>query len=168
MTRDMILMFAVDENWSIGLDGDMHVHLREDLKRFKSFTEGNIIIMGRKTLESLPNKKPLPERMNIVLTRNKFYEEDGFKVVNDLDELFDFLKDNRLDRKVFVTGGQTIVDQLIGYCDKAYITKIKKAFPKSDTSIENLDKNSDWVLEEESETISQGDLDYSYCLYRRK
>jgi len=62
----MILIFAVDNNWNIGYDGDLLYKISEDLKRFRRLTEGNIIIMGRKTFESLPDKKALPNRINIV------------------------------------------------------------------------------------------------------
>ena len=72
-TANMILLFAVDTNWNIGYKGALLVKISNDLKRFKKLTTGNIIIMGRKTFESLPGRKALPNRVNIVMTRDKDY-----------------------------------------------------------------------------------------------
>lgn len=84
----MILIFAVDNNWNIGYNGDMLFKISEDLKRFKEITVGNIIIMGRKTFESLPYKKALPNRINIIITRDKEYKGENIMVVNSLEQLF--------------------------------------------------------------------------------
>ena len=67
----MDLIVAVDEKWGIGKDGDLLQPISADLKYFRMKTTGNVLVMGRKTLESFPNKKPLPNRVNIVLTNNK-------------------------------------------------------------------------------------------------
>ena len=165
----MILMFAVDENWNIGLDGDMLVHIRKDLKRFREFTEGNIIIMGRKTLEALPNSQPLANRTNIVLSRQDLKLESGYQVrsIEELDDLLGEINPKG-DRKVFVTGGQNVVEQLIDRCDKAYITKILKKFPKADTTLHNLDEDEDWVLVKESEVYEENSIEFKYLDYVKR
>ena len=165
----MILIFAVDGNWKIGYEGYMLAEIREDLKRFRQITEGHIVIMGRVTLEALPGKKPLANRTNILITRNKDYKADGFVIVNSMEDLFPLLKGINPggDKKVFVTGGGTIARQLLLFCNKAYITKIFKDFQNADTFIPNLDLDDDWKLTKESEVYNQDDLYYKYVDYER-
>lgn len=165
----MILMLTADENWNIGLKGKMLIDLKEDLKRFKEKTMGNIIIMGRSTLEAVPGEKALPGRINIVMTRNKNFKKDDIIAANSLDGLFEILEDINRDgsRDVFVIGGESIVQQLLKYCDKAYVTKILKSFKNHDTSIPSLDKDKDWKIYSEGEIIEQDDIEYKYVEYRR-
>lgn len=165
----MILIFAVDENWNIGYDGDMLFKISEDLKRFRRLTEGNIIIMGRKTFESLPDKKALPNRINIVITRDKDYSSEDTIVIHSIDELFPLLEElnPKGEMKNFVIGGGNIARQLIKHCNKAYITKVLKRFDMTDTLIPNLDKEKDWVIEKESQFYKQEDLVYKYVDYIR-
>jgi len=166
----MILIFAVDNNWNIGYDGDLLYKISADLRRFRMLTEGNIIVMGRRTFEALPDKKALPNRINIVLTKDKDYEAEGAIVINSLDELFPLL--DRLkafsdkDMEVFVIGGGNIARQLIDYCDRAYITKVFKTFP-ADTLIPNLDLDENWQIIKESDVFSEGDMLYKYVDYAR-
>jgi len=165
----MNLIFAVDGNWKIGFNGQMLVEIEEDLHRFRRITEGHIVIMGRKTLEAIPEKKPLPNRINILVTRNKDYNPEGFKVVNSLEDLFPLLKEINPDKEkeVFVTGGGTIARQLLLFCNKAYITKIFKDFRDTDTFIPNLDLDDDWEAVWESEVQKQDDIYYRYINYER-
>lgn len=165
----MILIFAVDNNWNIGFGGGMLAEIREDLKRFREITEGNIVIMGRRTLEAIPGQNPLPNRINILITRNKELHKEGFYVINDLKDLYPLLRDinpnNEMD--VFVTGGGSVVAQLLPYCNRAYITKILKSFENADTSIPNLDLDNNWKITEESRIYYQDDLPYKYVNYIR-
>lgn len=166
----MILMLTADEKWNIGLKGQMLIDLDEDLKRFKEKTTGNIIIMGRKTLAAVPGQKALPDRINIVMTRNKDFKRKNIITVNSIDHLFEVLESINDDKskEVFVTGGASIVDQLLKYCDRAYITKILKTFPEHDTSIVNLDKAEDWKIVDEGKIIEQENIKYRYVDYVRK
>lgn len=165
----MILIFAVDNNWNIGYDGDMLFKISEDLKRFRRLTEGNIVIMGRKTFESLPNKRALPNRINIVITRDREYSASDVIVINSLEELFPLLEKLNSNNEMnnFVIGGGNIAQQLISYCHKAYITKVFKTFEVADTLIPNLDLDADWKIVNESEVYSQDDLLYKYVDYIR-
>lgn len=165
----MILIFAVDENWNIGFSGGMLAEIREDLKRFREKTEGNIVIMGRKTLDAIPGGQPLPNRINILITRNKDFNKDGFYLLNDLKELDNLIEKIDLDNEmeIFVTGGGSIVTQLLPKCNKAYITKILKEYEDTDTCILNLDIDPEWEIVKESDIHRQGDLEYKYVDYRR-
>lgn len=165
----MILMLTADEKWNIGLKGKMLIDLEADLKRFKEKTMGNIIIMGRNTLKAIPGEKSLPGRVNIVMTRDKTFKRDDLVIVNSIEDLFKTLEKINPDgrKEVFVTGGARIVEQLLEYCDRAYITKILKTFPEHDTSIPNLDKDKSWKIINEEEIIKQGDVSYKYVDYAR-
>lgn len=163
----MILIFAVDENWNIGVDGGMLTAIPEDLTRFRLTTEGNIVIMGRRTLEAIPGQNPLPDRVNILITRNKDDKREGFHILNSLDDLPILLEEINPDGKmeVFVTGGGSVVRQLLPQCNRAYITKILKSFDRADTSIPNLDLEVGWEIESESEIFQFENLKYKYVNY---
>lgn len=132
----MNLIVAIDLNNGIGKNGDLLFRIPEDLKRFRKLTLGKTVVMGRSTLESLPNGKPLADRRNIVLSTT-LPENDSYEVCRSIEELFDIINE---DEEVFVIGGGKIYDQLLPYCNKLYITKILKSF-EADTFI-NLPKNN--------------------------
>ena len=165
----MILICAVDKHWNIGYGGDMLFKISEDLKRFRNITEGNIIIMGRKTFESLPNKEALPNRVNIVLTRKKDYVAKDIIVTHSLEDLFLLLEKLNSNNKshMFVIGGGEIAEQLLAYCTKAYITKVLKEFTRADTSIPNLDEQTDWKIKHQTPIYKQEDFKYKYIEYIR-
>ena len=120
----MELIAAADKNWAIGRDGKLLCHLPGELKYFKEKTTGKTVVMGRKTLESLPGSKPLPNRRNIVLTKDLSFEKEGCEIVHSVDELFDILG----EEPVMVMGGASVYEQLLPYCDSCYITKIDACF----------------------------------------
>lgn len=163
------MIFAVDESWNIGYDGDMLFKISKDLQRFRSLTETNIIIMGRKTFESLPDQKALPNRINIVITRDAEYRAEDILVVTSIDELFLLLEVINPDNKMvnFVIGGGNIAHQLLQYCNYAYITKVLRSFDATDTLIPNLDEDQDWIVVKETEYYMQDDLMYNYVDYGR-
>lgn len=160
------IIVCVDQNWSIGYKGDLLFKSSQDLKRFREITENNIIIMGRKTLESLPNGKPLPNRTNIVLTRDKTYQNDLCEVISDIDELpfiksaYDGVKD------LYVVGGGEIYEKLLPMCNFAYITKIYKEF-EADTYFPNLDTDDEWTFTAISELHNENGVDFRYLIYER-
>ncbi|MBO7671026.1 MAG: dihydrofolate reductase, partial [Oscillospiraceae bacterium] len=83
----MKLIAAIDNHWNIGKDGALLVHIPQDMKFFREKTMGKVVVMGRKTLESFPGKKPLKGRTNIVLTTSRSYKVENAIVVNSLQEL---------------------------------------------------------------------------------
>lgn len=122
----------------IGFNGDMPWHLPADLKNLKSLTEGNTIVMGRKTLETL--KKPLPNRKNVVLTRNKDFKFDGVEIIHDIDDI------HNLEGKVFIFGGSNVYRQTMHLVDEMFITKIHETFA-GDTFFPQYDV-TEWEIEE--------------------
>ena len=165
----MILLFSVDENWNIGYKGDVLLKISEDLKRFRRLTIENIIIMGRKTFDSLPESKALDSRINIVVTRDKEYNPPDTIVVHSIEELFEKLAEiNPKDEmENYVIGGGNLADQLMNSCHKAYITKIFKNFEKADTSLHNLDKDDEWEHHNTSDIHYQDEVAYQYVDYER-
>ncbi|MDO5026546.1 MAG: dihydrofolate reductase [Tissierellia bacterium] len=170
----MILMLAVDNNFSIGLKGDMLFHLKKDLARFQNITSGNILVMGRKTLESLPGSRPLPNRTHLVLTKNDNYKNHDAIVLSKIDELDQKLKEinPNQQKQVFLVGGGNLVAQLLDKCHKAYITKVDKTYENFDTKIPNLDRLDNWELVEESDQVIEYHQDekftFKYLTYVNK
>lgn len=154
---------AVDNNWGIGFNGDLLEHIPEDLKRFKELTFNKVVIMGRKTWDSLP-KKPLPNRLNLVITRQgRFIDE--MTIFLGLNEIISRL--NHLDDEDhwFIIGGGEIYKTLLPFCDNVYVTKIFKTYDKVDTYFPNLDNDSNWEIIEQSEVKTYKDIQYQFQLY---
>lgn len=162
------LIASVDKNWGIGNKGKLLLPIPKDMQIFKSLTVGNIIVMGRKTLESLPGGNPLPDRINIVLTKDKNYYKDGVIVVNSISEVFDFINKKSLRKNIFVIGGESIYKQFLPYCDTAYITYIDKEF-EADTHLENLDKIHDWklIIKSGRYTDEKSNTDFYFRQYKK-
>lgn len=161
----MDIIVAVDEKWGIGKDGNLLQRISTDMKRFRAMTTGNVLVMGRKTLESFPNQKPLPNRVNIVLTANRAYEAEGVVLCHDLAELPQILKEYE-GKQVFVAGGGSVYAQLLPQCEKAYVTKIYHAYP-ADTTFPNLDENPEWELTEKGEVQEEKGIKFSFDIYRK-
>lgn len=163
----MKLIAAIDENWNIGKDGDLLVHIPGDMKFFREKTMGKIVVMGRKTLESFPGKKPLKGRTNIVLTTDRSYKPEGSAIlVHSLDELTGALSGYETD-DVFVIGGGSIYKQLLPLCDTAYITKVHVS-READTSFPNLDEDPEWMLRYTRKGGVHEGMAYQFCTYLRR
>lgn len=158
----MILIACVDLNWGIGYKNNLLVNIPNDLKRFKKLTINKTIVMGRNTLESLPNSQPLRQRNNIVIsTKLTPINTITYKSIDEFLNNIDYISED-----VFVIGGESIYKQLLPYCNKAYITKVYKSY-KSDTYMTNLDKCDNWVISKESESKTYNDLTYKFLEYER-
>lgn len=159
----MKLIVAVDRNWAIGNEGKLLASIPEDMKFFRTTTTGNVVVMGRKTLESFPGKRPLKNRVNIVLTRDEGYTADGAVIVHDIEELLAKIKDYS-DKDIYVIGGGTIYDQLLRYCDTALVTYIDDEF-KADTYFPDLDKDESWKMADSGERKEHEGTVYYYRRY---
>lgn len=162
----MIAVLSADQNWGIGLKGELLVRIPNDMKNFRKITTGNVIVMGRKTLESFPNGAALPNRVNIVMSKNPDYQEKDVIVVHSEEELFEELK-KYPDKQVYVIGGESIYRQLLPYCDQAYVTKIDYAY-QADRYFPNLDEMDEWELTQEGEEQTYFDIEYYFHVYTRK
>ena len=155
---------AVDNNWGIGYNGDLLEKIPEDMKYFKELTTNNVVVMGRKTWDSLP-KKPLPDRTNIIISNkgNLLLENGAIRL--SLDDLLLGITDFEDD--VFVIGGGQIYKELLPYCEKVYLTKIHKSFDNVDTYFPNLDELDDWCFKCSRGVKTYKDFTYEFMEYDR-
>ncbi len=163
----MIAIAAVDRNWAIGNKGQLLISLPEDQKGvFKKYTAGHTVVFGRKTLETFPGQRLLPNRVNVILSRNFDFEKEGAVILHSVDELQDFLALSA--DEVYLIGGASMYNSLIGLCDKAIITSIRAEF-EADCYFPDLDKDPDWELEfEEDPVMSEKDVEFTVRHYKRK
>ena len=162
----MNLIVAVDKNWAIGNKGKLLVTIPADQKLFREETKGKVVVMGRKTLDSLPSGQPLRDRTNIVITRNETFERKGVIVLHSVEETLEYLKQFQSE-DVFVIGGEEIYRQFLPYCDTAHVTWIDYAY-QADTHFPNLDKDPEWHVTDESDEQTYFDLCYEFRKYERK
>ena len=161
----MNLIVAVDKNWGIGKNNKLLVSIPSDMKFFRSETNGKVVVMGRKTLESFLNGMPLKNRTNIVLTRDQNYHVKDTIVVHDIPELLEELK-KYPDDQIYVIGGGKVYEELLPYCNVAHVTKIDFAF-EADTFFPNLDQMEEWEITATSDEQTYFDLEYSFVKYER-
>lgn len=122
------IIVAVAENNVIGKNNSLIWHLPADMKYFKEKTSGHCIITGRKNYESIPEKfRPLPNRTNIVVTRQADYNAPGAIIVSSIEEAIEKAKQTG-DTEIFIIGGAEIYKQFLRYADKIYLTTIYHSF----------------------------------------
>lgn len=161
----MNLIVNADKNWGIGKNNELLVNIPNDMKMFRQTTTGKVVVMGRKTLESFPNGKPLPKRTNIVLTRDKSYEVKGAVIVHSKKELLEELT-NYNDEDIFVIGGESIYRMMLPYCKVAYVTRTDYAYD-ADTYFPNLDEMPEWKLTAIGEEETYFDIEYRFLKYEK-
>ena len=148
----MHLIVAVDKNWAIGKNNKLMWSIPADMKYFRETTKGNIVIMGRKTLESFPQGQPLKNRVNIVITNNKDYKVKDAVVVHSIEEAIEEAK--KYEGTPYVIGGESIYRAMLPYCD-------------ADTYFPNLDEDEEWEMTKISEEQTCFDLEYYFTVYER-
>lgn len=163
---------CTDENFGIGCQGKLLDTIPEDMKFFKETTTNKIIIMGRKTYDSLP-KKPLPNRTNIIITtkakKNPKIQNDK-TILSNMDSIINWLGKEEVinnNNGIFIIGGGTIYKKLLPYCERIYITKILHAYDNVDTYFPNIDIMWEWILTSESEIKEYNGVKYKFCIYDR-
>lgn len=162
----MNLIAAVDKNWAIGLRNKLLVSIPMDMKFFRETTTGKVVVMGRKTLESYPNGRPLKNRVNIVLTKDENYQVKDAVVLHDIEELKKELE-KYPSEDIYVIGGESIYRQLLDMCDTAHITKIDYAY-EADAYFPNLDEMEEWEITADSEEQTYFDLEFQFLKYEKK
>lgn len=156
------IIVASAENGVIGRDNGLIWHLSADLKRFKALTTGHTIIMGRKTFESIG--KALPNRRNIVISRNPGFRAEGCEVVDSIDSA---LKCVSGEGEAFVIGGGTIYNALWNKANKLYLTLVHTTV-EGDTVIPKINPE-DWkeVVRDDFQAGEKNEFDYSFIDYQR-
>ncbi len=162
----MNIVVTVDENWAVGRQDKLLVQIPADQRNFQRLTMGGTVVMGRKTLQAMPQGQPLYGRNNIILSENRDFKVRGTQVLHSLEELYDKIK-NISDEDIYVCGGESLYRQLLKQCDTAYVTMVEKAYD-ADRYFENLDRNEEWELLEESDEQTYFDITYYFRKYGRK
>lgn len=167
---NMILIAAVDRNNAIGKQGGLLYRVPEDMKHFKAHTTGGIVVMGRKTLESFPHGKPLPNRLNIVLSSG--YENtagyENLRVARGIDELHAILQAENDGRPVYIIGGETVYRAFCDACNCAILTEIDAETEDADTFFPVLEEKDGWKVTERSEWLtSESGLHYRFVTYHK-
>ena len=162
--KTISIIVAIAENNAIGKNNQLLWYIPDDLKRFKHLTTGHPVLMGKKTYESLPIR-PLPNRMNIVLTDIPGEKIDGCTMAYSIEEAIFLCPKNE---ECFVMGGGMVYRQFLEIADKLYITFVHKEFD-ADTFFPEIDF-SKWELEEEEKQLNEdkGSLSFTYRIFRRK
>ena len=157
------IIAAAGKNNELGKDNDLVWHLPEDFKRFKKLTTGHHIIMGRKTFESFP--KPLPNRVHVVITRNKSYSPEGAIIVHSMSEALEITKD---DQQPFIIGGGEIYKMGLDVADKIELTRVYENF-EADTFFPEIPLEKWNLIQEELyKKDERHKFDFTYQTFIRK
>lgn len=160
MTK-ICMIAAVDEKYAIGYQNKLLYHLSGDLKQFKARTTGKCVIMGRKTLESLPGGKPLINRRNIVLSKT-VQNCTGAEICHSLEEVFKRIQN---EEEVWVIGGESIFRMFLLYADIIHLTHVHHRCACSDVWFPALDES--WKCICRSDDIEEGGIIYHYAQYKK-
>lgn len=153
---------AIGRDGAIGCENRLIWPIREDLKHFKALTTGHPVVMGRNTWESLP-RKPLPGRLNIVVSSRKGWEPEGAVVAGSLREALEVAQDRSVESP-FVIGGGRLYAEALPLCSRLHLTEIDSEAPKADTWFPLIDR-SQWIEEERSED-KEAEVDGRQLVYR--
>lgn len=154
------IIAAVSKNNVIGKDNKLPWHLPADLAHFKKITSGHTIIMGRKTFESIG--RPLPNRRNIVITRNTGFKAEGIEVVHSIEQAMDITKD---EEEVFVIGGEEIYKLAFPFTDKIYLTRVDAEI-EGDAFFPELGPEWEEISKVENVKDENNEYDYEFLEFR--
>ena len=154
---------AVSLSWGIGEAGGLLFHIKADMQRFRAMTTGGTVLMGRRTLDSLPGGNPLPHRRNIVLTRDAAFHREGVETAHSVEEALELVRGEDPE-KVWVIGGGEIYAALLPRCRLCYLTRVY-AQPECDAFFPDLDSKAEWQILRSGPIVSDGALDYQFIEY---
>lgn len=155
----MFAIAAVSEHWGIGKDNRLLFHISADMKRFRALTEGKTVLMGRRTLESLPGSKGLPHRRNIVLTANSGFTAPNIETTHTpVQAVF------AAGEEAVIIGGESVYRLFLPLCERVYITKVF-ADAEADAFFPDLDADPRWQVDCQSEVFEESGLRYQFVDY---
>lgn len=161
--KQISIIVAIAQNHAIGKDNELLWHISNDFKWFKEKTRGHQVIMGKRTLESLPNG-PLPKRSNIVITDKPGETFEGCTSVYSIDEAIEQCSETQ---ESFIIGGGSIYKQFLKHANKFYLTRVHQDFD-ADTFFEVDFSNWKVTYQEDVNDDPQNDFKYSFIIYERK
>lgn len=159
----MNAILSAAQDWAIGKDNKLLFHLKEDMRRFRVLTTGGTVIMGRRTLESLPGGKPLPDRRNIIVTHDTQFSREGAEIAHCVDAALSMVDAAADD--VWVIGGGSIYASMLSRCKRVFLTRVDAVVEGADTFFPNLDKLSCWKIAAQSEPIVENGVSYRFLEY---
>ena len=159
--KKITIIVAVSENFVIGIDNKLPWHISEDLKNFKKVTLNHSVIMGRKTFQSIG--KPLIERRNIVITRDKALKISGVEVVTNLKDAIDLTSD---EKEIFIIGGEQIYKMAMPIATNMHITKVHSNI-KGDAFLPAFDEK-EWKILTQIDSETEEGLKFSFIEYQKK
>ena len=163
---DLILIASSDRNGGIGKDNRLLMRIPEDMRHFRAQTLGQTVIVGRKTLESFKDGKPLPDRDTIVLTRQAGYAVPGARVADGIKALFDLLAP--VETRIYVIGGESVYRELVPFCARAFITRFDAEW-EADARLPAISPDEGWVcVDEGTWDMSEKGIRYRIQEYARR
>ncbi|MEK4824454.1 dihydrofolate reductase [Niallia sp. FSL W8-0951] len=160
------LIVCMDRCSAIGYKNKLLSHQSADLKRFKQLTQGHFILMGKTTYLSIG--KLLPNRHNIILSRNKKFHVPGAFIRHSIEDVIKEYKLNNNEQELYIIGGQEVYMEAIKYANRLYVTIIDHEFDKADTYFPSIDMNEWKVIDIEKHLSDEkNDYDYSFVTYER-
>lgn len=164
MNKQIHAIVAVDENWAIGRQGDLLCHLPADMRHFKQVTMGYSIVMGRKTFESFP-RRPLPDRQNIVITRNAGWQYPGVTVVHSVEEAIAAAETDT----VYIIGGAQVYELALPLVEVLHLTVIHARWASADAFFPTLDM-SEWqeVSREHHQSDHRNAYEFDFVTLKRR
>ena len=162
--QQITLIAAVDKNNAIGKDNKMAWHIPADFAFFKQYTLHKPIIMGRKTWVSLP-KKPLPERRNIILSKQLDFTEENAEILHSVDEVFLQLKN---EKEIVVIGGEQIYTQFMPYATDIRLTEVNLQIENADAFFPKFDKNIWQEISRDKQICDKSQIAFDFVHYVKK
>lgn len=162
----MNMIVAVDSKWAIGNKGALLISIPADHKMFRNETMGKVVVLGRKTLETFPNRQPLAGRKNIILSSKQDFEVKDAVTVHSIEELLEELKQYPSE-DVYIIGGESVYRQMLPYADTVHVTKIDRVYD-ADAFFPNLEDDPEWEITAESDEQYYFDTTYEFVKYQRK
>ncbi|MDD2213587.1 MAG: dihydrofolate reductase [Oscillospiraceae bacterium] len=163
----LTMLAAVDQNWALGREGRLLLPIKTDLRHFRRLTLNNVVILGRKTLDTFPGGQPLAKRDNIILSRSLEHIA-GAQTAGSVEAALKLAAQSA--RPCFIIGGASIFRQFLPYCSQAEITRIDYSFPEADAFLPNLEQAEGWQQVSCSAPYLDTDskLSFCFCRYARK
>lgn len=164
------LIAAIDANNGLGYKNNLLFHIPQDLKRFRQLTEGGLIVFGRKSFQSLP-VQPLPNRINVVLSRNKKFDvPTGAFKMDSVDQILNhYSTTNEDDKDMWICGGSDVYTAFLPYADEVLLTYIDKAADKADTFFNRkILEELFYITDFKKNYCEVNNVDFYYVTYKNK
>lgn len=160
----MNAIVAADRNWAIGRQGKLLFSIPTDMHRFRFLTLDGTVILGRRTLESFPGGRPLPQRRNIVITRNLASLPEGAEGASSPEEALALAGGPEAENLWLIGGGQ-VYAALLGQCRRVYLTQVDAQAPGADAFFPNLEKLPGWEVESAGASMVENGLRFRFVQY---